>query len=191
MINYIWSLFIIIGISYGLISGHYDEINNEIMNSAKMSFEMILTMLPIITLWVGIMTIAKDSGLLDKLSSFLQPILSLLFPDIPKKHESLGYISSNIIVNLFGLGNAATPFGLKAMTSLQKLNNNKDTATRSMITFLVLNTSGLSLIPTTVIALRMMHNSNSPFEIISAVILTSLITTIIALIIDRLFGRRS
>lgn len=191
MINYIWSLFIIIGISYGLISGHYDEINNEIMNSAKMSFEMILTMLPIITLWVGIMTIAKDSGLLDKLSSFLQPILSILFPDIPKKHESLGYISSNIIVNLFGLGNAATPFGLKAMTSLQKLNNNKDTATRSMITFLVLNTSGLSLIPTTVIALRMMHNSNSPFEIISAVILTSLITTIIALIIDRLFGRRS
>lgn len=191
MINYIWSLFIIIGISYGLISGNYDEINNEIMNSAKMSFEMILTMLPIITLWVGIMTIAKDSGLLDKLSSFLQPILSILFPDIPKKHESLGYISSNIIVNLFGLGNAATPFGLKAMTSLQKLNNNKDTATRSMITFLVLNTSGLSLIPTTVIALRMMHNSNSPFEIISAVILTSLITTIIALIIDRLFGRRS
>jgi len=189
MINIIWALFILIGIGYGLVTGNVDKINTEILSSAKTSFDMILNMLPIIALWVGIMSIAKDSGLLNKLASFFEPILSFLFPDIPKGHESLGLISSNIIVNLFGLGNAATPFGLKAMESLQTLNNKKDTATRSMITFLVLNTSGLSIIPTTVISLRMMHNSNSPMEIIGVVIIATLASTIFGLIIDRIWGR--
>lgn len=188
MINIIWALFIIIGIGYGLITGNSDKINAEILNSAKTSFNMILTMLPIITLWVGIMSIAKDSGLLDKLASFFAPFLTFLFPEIPKGHESLGLISSNIIVNLFGLGNAATPFGLKAMESLQTLNKEKDTASRSMITFLVLNTSGLSIIPTTVISLRMMHNSSNPMEIIGVVIIATLISTIFGLTIDRIWG---
>jgi spore maturation protein A len=191
MINVLWALFIIIGILYGFATGNTSQMNEEILNSAKISFNMILTMLPIISLWVGIMTIAKDSGLLDKLASFFAPILSFLFPDIPKKHESLGLISSNIIINLFGLGNAATPFGLKAMESLQKLNDEKDRATRSMITFLVLNTSGLSIIPTTVIALRIMHGSADPMEIIGAVIIATLISTIFGLAIDRIWGRIS
>lgn len=189
MINIIWALFIIIGITYSFVTGNTAKINEDILNSAKISFNMILTMLPIISLWVGIMTIAKDSGLLDKLASFFAPILSFLFPDIPKKHESLGLISSNIIINLFGLGNAATPFGLKAMESLQKLNNEKDRATRSMITFLVLNTSGLSIVPTTVIAMRIMYDSTNPMEIIGAVIIATLISTIFGLAIDRLWGR--
>lgn len=189
MINIIWALFIIAGIGYSLVTGNVDKVNSEILNSAKTSFDMILTMLPIITLWVGIMSIAKDSGLLDRLASFFAPILSFLFPDIPKGHESLGLISSNIVVNLFGLGNAATPFGLKAMESLQTLNKEKDTATRSMITFLVINTSGLSIIPTTVISLRMMHNSAAPMEIIGVVIAATLISTIFGLIIDRIWGR--
>ena len=190
MINILWALFIIIGITYGLITGSAEKMNVEILNSAKVSFNMILTMLPIISLWVGIMNIAKDSGLLNKLATFFAPLLSFLFPDIPKDHESLGLISSNIVVNLFGLGNAATPFGLKAMESLQKLNNKKDTATRSMITFLVLNTSGLSIIPTTVISLRMMHNSADPMEIMGAVTIATLVSTILGLIIDRIWGRR-
>lgn len=188
MINIIWALFIIIGIGYSFFTGNVDKINTEILSSAKTSFEMILNMLPVIALWVGIMNIAKDSGLLNKLASFFEPILSRLFPDIPKGHESLGLISSNIIVNLFGLGNAATPFGLKAMESLQTLNNKKDTASRSMITFLVLNTSGLSIIPTTVISLRMMHNSSNPMEIIGVVIIATLASTIFGLIIDRIWG---
>lgn len=191
MINIIWAFFIIVGISYGLLTGNSDKINEEILNSAKTSFNMILNMLPVITLWVGIMGIATASGLLDKLARFLAPILSFLFPDIPKGHESLGFISSNIVVNLFGLGNAATPFGIKAMESLQKLNAKKDTATRSMITFLVINTSGLSFIPTTVISLRMMHNSTNPLEIVGAVILATLCSTVFGLSIDRFFGRRS
>lgn len=191
MINILWALFIIIGIGYGLITGNSDKVNAEILNSAKTSFNMILNMLPIITLWVGIMSIAKDSGLLDKLASFFAPVLSFLFPDIPKGHESLGLISSNIVVNLFGLGNAATPFGLKAMESLQTLNKEKDKATRSMITFLVLNTSGLSIIPTTVISLRMMHNSANPMEIVGAVIIATLIAAVFGLMIDKIWGRLS
>ncbi|MDD2203018.1 MAG: nucleoside recognition domain-containing protein [Bacilli bacterium] len=189
MINIIWALFIIIGIGYSLAMGDLNAVNVEILNSAKTSFDMILTMLPIIALWLGIMTIAKDSGLLDKLASFFAPVLSFLFPEIPKGHESLGFISSNIIINLFGLGNVATPFGLKAMESLQTLNKQKDTATRSMITFLVLNTSGLSIIPTTVISLRVMHNSTAPMEIIGVVIVASLISTVFGLIIDRIWGK--
>lgn len=189
MINILWFLFIVIGVGYSLITGSVGKMNEEILNSSKVAFNMILTMLPIISLWVGVMSIAKDSGLLDRIASFFAPILSFLFPDIPKKHESLGLISSNIIVNLFGLGNAATPFGLKAMKSLQSLNKNKEKATRSMITFLVLNTSGLSIVPTTVIALRVMHGSSNPMEIMGAVIVTTLVSAVFGLIIDRIWGR--
>lgn len=191
MINILWGIFIVVGIGYGLLTGNADNLNLEMLNSAKTAFDMILNMLPIITLWVGIMSIAKEAGLLDKLASFFTPLFSLLFPDIPKGHESLGFISSNIIVNLFGLGNAATPFGLKAMKSLQTLNKEKDTATRSMITFLVLNTSGLSIIPTTVISLRIMHHSNDPLEIVGVVIIATLISTIFGLTIDKIWGRMS
>jgi spore maturation protein A len=190
MINILWTLFIIVGIVYSLFTGNITSVNNEILNSARTSLAMILNMLPIITLWVGIMGIAKTSGLLDKIAHFFSPILSLIFPDIPACHESLGFISSNIIANLFGLGNAATPFGIKAMESLQTLNNKKDTATRSMITFLILNTTGLSLIPTTIISLRMMHNSANPLEIVGVVIIVTLTTTICGLIIDKIVGRR-
>jgi spore maturation protein A len=190
MINTLWALFIIIGIGYSLFTGNVNSVNNEILNSARTSLTMILNMLPIVTLWVGIMEIAKSSGLLDKIARFFSPVLSFIFPDIPKGHESFGFISSNIIANLFGLGNAATPFGIKAMTSLQTLNKNKDTATRSMITFLILNTTGLSLIPTTIISIRMMHNSADPLEIVGIVIIVTFISTICGLIIDRLVGRR-
>lgn len=189
MINKIWASFIIIGVIYGIVTGNITLINNEIINSAKTALDLFLHILPIITLWVGIMTIAKESGLLDKLSRFLSPFLSFLFPDIPKNHESLGLISSNIIVNLFGLGSAATPFGLKAMKAMQELNKDKTVASRSMITFLVMNTSGLTLIPTTVISLRMLHGSANPTEIITAIIIATTIATFCGLIIDRLISK--
>lgn len=191
MMNIIWAFFIIVGIGYSLITGRIDQVNNEILNSSKTAFNMILTMLPIITLWVGIMTIALNSGLLNRLASLFAPLFSILFPDIPKEHESLALMSSNIIVNFFGLGNAATPFGLKAMESLQSLNKDKDEATRSMITFLVLNTSGLSIIPTTVISLRIMHRSVAPTEIVIGVIIATFISTVFGLIADRIWWRIS
>lgn len=186
MINKLWFFFIVSGIIYALLTGNIAVINEEIISSAGTSFDLICKIFPVIALWLGIMAIAEKSGLLKKFSTGLSKVLVLIFPDIPKNHESFGYIASNMIANLFGLGNAATPFGLKAMKSLQTLNPKKQEASRSMITFLVLNTSGLTLIPTTIISLRMMHHSASPTEIVVACILATLCSTIVGLIADRI-----
>jgi spore maturation protein A len=187
MINIIWASFIILGIIYALITGNITLVNDEIVTSAKTSLDIFLGLLPTIVLWVGIMKIVSNSGLLNKISNMLYPLLSKLFPEIPKNHEALGYISSNITANILGLGNAATPFGLKAMASLQELNKEKDTASRSMITFILLNTSGLTLLPTTVISLRSMYNSTNPTLIIMPTIIITSIATISAIILDKIF----
>lgn len=191
MINIIWGVFILLGIIYYLISGDISSINSEILNSGKVSLDMILEMFPVMAVWLGIMNIAKESGLLKIFSSKISPILSKIFPDIPKGHESLSYIASNIVVNIFGLGSAATPFGLKAMKSLQGINPKKDTASRSMITFLVLNTSGVTLVPTMIISLRMMHGSNNPTEIVITCILATICSTVAGLLMDRFLARRN
>ena len=190
MINKLWIFFIITGSSFLIINGKADVLNTTILSSGKTTLDLIMQIFPLIATWLGIMNIAKDSGLLKKASDFLTPLLIKLFPEIPKGHESLGLISSNIITNMFGLGNAATPFGLKAMNSLQKLNKNKEEATRSMITFLVINTCGVTLIPTTIISLRMMHDSTDPTNIVAPTILVTTLSLIIGLIIDRIFARR-
>lgn len=191
MINKLWIFFIVTGISYAFFTGNIESINREILSSSETSFKMICQIFPVIALWLGIMNIAKKSGLLEKLSQKLTPLLTFLFPEIPKGHASLGYISSNVIANIFGLGNAATPFGLKAMKSMQELNENKEVASRSMITFLVLNTSGLTLIPTTILSLRIMYHSKNPTEIILAIILSTIVSTLVGLIFDRILYKRS
>lgn len=191
MINKLWLFFIISGIFYAFITGNIEIINEEILSSSETSFKMICQIFPVVALWLGIMNIAKKSGLLEKLSQKLTPVLSFLFPEIPKGHESLGYISSNVIANIFGLGNAATPFGLKAMKSMQELNKKKEVASRSMITFLVLNTSGLTIIPTTILSLRVMYHSKNPTEIIPAIILATIVSTTVGLIFDRILAKRS
>ncbi|MBR2833466.1 MAG: spore maturation protein [Bacilli bacterium] len=190
MINKLWIFFIISGSFFLILNGKADVLNNQILASGKTTLDLILQIFPLLSMWLGIMNIARDSGLLQKASNFLSPILSKIFPEIPSGHESLGLISSNIIANMFGLGNAATPFGLKAMESLQKLSKKKDEATRSMITFLVINTCGVTLVPTTIISLRMMHDSTEPTSIVAPTILVSFISLVIGLIIDRLFSRR-
>ena len=191
MINKLWLFFIISGIFYAFITVNIEIINEEILSSSETSFKMICQIFPVVALWLGIMNIAKKSGLLEKLSQKLTPVLSFLFPEIPKGHESLGYISSNVIANIFGLGNAATPFGLKAMKSMQELNKKKEVASRSMITFLVLNTSGLTIIPTTILSLRVMYHSKNPTEIIPAIILATIVSTTVGLIFDRILEKRS
>lgn len=190
MVNIIWSILIISGIMYSFFSGKMDIINTEILTSAKSSIDMVIKLLPIMAIWLGIMEISKNSGLLKKISIFISPILRKLFPEVPENHESLGFIASNMVANMVGLGNAATPFGLKAMKSLQELNTKKDTASRSMITFLVLNTSGLTIIPTTVISLRLMHGSSNPTEIIIPCIIATFFSTTCGLLLDRILARR-
>lgn len=185
MINYIFSAFFIIGILYSFYTN--TNISNEMLIASSKSIELILTMIPIMCLWLGIMNIAKKSGLLDKLAKLLTPILKFIFPEIPKDSPCFSYISINIIMNMLGVGNAATPFGLKAMKELQNLNQNKDTASRSMITFLITNTAAITIIPTTIISLRILNKSINPMEIIPYIIITSTLSCIIGLILDRLY----
>ena len=190
MINKIWSFFIIIGIVYSLFTGNINLISDEIIKSAEQSFNMVIKIFPVMALWLGIMKIATESKLLTKISKFLYPITKTIFKDIPKNHESISLITTTVIMNMFGLGNAATPIGLKAMNSLQTLNTKKDEATRSMITFLVLNTTGLTIIPTTIISMKMMHQSNSPTDIILPCFLASFLSTIFGLLIDKFYQRK-
>lgn len=190
MVNIIWFSLIMIGIVYAFFTGSLDKINTTVIESTKVSLDMLLKIFPVLALWMGFMEIAEKSKLLDKFSKLISPVLTKLFPDIPKNHPSLSYIASNVIANVFGLGSAATPFGLKAMDSLQELNNKKDTATRSMITFLVLNTSGLTIVPTTIISLRLMYGSLEPTKIVGACLISTTFATLGGLIIDRILARR-
>lgn len=185
MINYIFATFFITGILYSIING--TNISNEMLIASSKSIELIFTIIPVMCLWLGIMNIAKQSGLLDKLAKLLTPILKFLFPEIPKNSPCFSYISINIIMNMLGVGNAATPFGLKAMKELQKINKNKDTASRSMITFIVLNTAAVTIIPTTIISLRILNKSINPMSIVPYIIITSTLSCTIGLILDRLY----
>lgn len=187
MMNVIWALFVLIGIVYSLFTNNIEALNNEIINTPSEILDIFLAMLPLMVVWSGIMNIAKDAGLLDKIAKLMSPLFNIIFPDVPKNHESLGYIASNITINMLGIHNASTPFGLKAMKSLNELNDDKKTASRSMITFLVLNTSGVTIIATDIIALRGMYNAVNPSMILASTIICTIITTVFGLVVDRLF----
>lgn len=191
MVGYIWAFLIGIGIIYSLLSGNITVINESILTNANEALDLILNLLPLIVLWTGILKIAEESGLLAKFAKFLNPILCKLFPDIPKDNQALGYISSNIAANMLGLGSAATPAGLKAMNELQKINPNKDTASPPMITFLILNTAGVTLIPTTILALRAAYKSTSPSEIILPAIIATFCSSIAGLTLDFFIRKRN
>ena len=186
MMNKIWGVFIIIGILFSFLTGNIEMINNEIINSPGEILSVFLSMLPLMVVWSGIMNIAKDAGLLDKIANFMTPVFRIIFPEIPKGHESLGYIASNLTINMLGIHNASTPFGLKAMKSLNELNENKKTASRSMITFLVLNTSGVTIIATDIIAIRSMYGASNPSIILSTTIVATVLGVFVGLILDRI-----
>ncbi len=191
MVNIIWGLLILIGIGFAFSTGNAELINQEILLSAKSGFNLVLEILPILVLWMGLMKIAEKSGLLVLIANFLSKPLKVLFPSIPKGSKALGYIASNVAVNMMGLGSAATPFGLKAMEELQKLNNNKKIASDAMVTFLILNTGGVTIIPTTVIAMRMLHGSANPTEIIGTSIFATFCAAISGLIVDYFIRKKN
>ncbi len=191
MVGYIWAFLIGIGIIYSLISGNINVINESILTNANEALDLILNLLPIIVLWTGILKIAEVSGLLNKFANLLNPLLSKLFPTVPKDNKALGYISSNIAANMLGLGSAATPAGLKAMNELQKINPEKNVASPAMITFLILNTAGVTLIPTTILALRVAYNSQNPGEIILPAILATTCSSVAGLTLDYFIRKRS
>ena len=190
MVNYIWAFLIFVGIFYSFITGNISSLNESILTNASEALDLIFNLLPVIVLWTGILKIAEVSGLLNKFAKLLMPILHKLFPDVPKDNEALGYISSNIAANMLGLGSAATPAGLKAMNELQKINPKKDTATPAMITFLILNTAGVTLIPTTILALRVAYKSVSPSEIILPAIIATFCSSVAGLTLDYFIRKR-
>ncbi len=190
MINKLWVSLILIGSLFLILTGQADVLNTQILSSGKVTLELVMQIFPLVSLWLGIMNIAKESGLLSKVSKIIYPLLHKIFPDIPKGHESFGYISSNILSNMFGLGNAATPLGLKAMKSLQSLNKNKEEASRSMITFLIINTCGFCIIPTTIISLRMLYSSKDASFIAIPCLIISFISFLFGLIIDRIWSKK-
>lgn len=190
MVNVIWGLLLVIGIVYSLLTGKVNELNSEILTSAKMGLDLIFEILPIIVIWMGLMRIAEDGGIIKKISTLLSRPLNIIFPSIPKGNPALGLIASNVAVNMMGLGSAATPFGLKAMKELQKINPKKEIASEAMVTFLILNTGGVTIIPTTVIAMRTMYGSANPTEIIIPSIIATACATIGGLIVDYFIRRR-
>lgn len=190
MVGIIWASLLGIGIIFLLLTGNLNVLNESILSNANDALELMLNLFPLIVLWTGILKIADDSGLLDKFAKLLTPFLSKLFPNVPKENKALGYISSNIAANMLGLGSAATPAGLKAMDELQKINKDKKTASESMITFLVLNTAGVTIIPTTILALRVAYGSMNPEEIILPAIIATASSSIAGLTLDYIIRKR-
>jgi spore maturation protein A len=190
MVNLIWVFMFVFGILFAAVNGTMEEVNKVLFKSADEAVTISLGLISILVFWLGLMNIAKKAGLLEKLSLLFRPIVIKLFPDIPPDHPAMGYILSNMVANLFGLGNAATPMGIKAMEQMKKLNDDSDEVSRSMITFLAINTSSLTIIPTTVIAIRMNYGSVSPTEIVGTTLIATSCSTIAAIMIDRYFHKR-
>ena len=174
MLNYIWFGMILIAVVVGTITGNIDAVTEAAITMAKTAVEIAISLIGIMALWLGTMKIADESGLIQIIAKALRPITIRLFPDVPDDHPAIGSIVLNMAANILGLGNAATPLGLKAMEELQELNSKKDTATNAMCTFLAINTSSVQIIlPATVVGL-MGAASNQIF--ITTIIATGLST---------------
>ncbi|MEC0245701.1 nucleoside recognition domain-containing protein [Paenibacillus chitinolyticus] len=190
MVNWIWLFFIVSGFAVAAVQGNVEAVTQAAFDGAKSGVTVCFGLISVLVFWLGMMRIAEDAGLLFKLAVLLRPVVRFLFPSIPKDHPALGYIMSNMSANILGLGNAATPMGIKAMQELQKLNPHKDTASPAMCTLLALNTASITLIPTTLIAIRMNYNSMNPSEIVGTTLLATIVSTAAAIIVDRWYRRR-
>lgn len=166
MLNIIWPLFIIISFSYGIFTGNLENLNKSIFTSTEDVISLSMTLLGTMCLWSGIMKIVSKTTLIKKLTKLLKPIINFLFPELRNEPEIQSVISMNMISNILGLGNAATPLGLKAMKLMQEKNLEKDVLTNSMATLIVINTASIQIIPTTVIAIRSSLNSTNPTAIL-------------------------
>jgi spore maturation protein A len=187
----IWFYMIAFGIIGSIVSNNLGELNTIILNEASRGIEFAISIAGVMALWMGIMNIAKDSGLIEKIGQKISPLMKRLFPSVPTGHKAMSYMVMNIALNMLGAGNGATAFGLKAMNELQTLNPNKDTASNDMIMFLVINISSVQIIPFTMLKIRMDLGASSPSEIILTTLFATMISTIIAIISCKFFvGRK-
>lgn len=190
MINKIWFFMIAVAISFAATNGKIDLLSKEIFVSLKSSLDLILGLLGSMMLWCGVLRVAEKSGLVKKLGIIISPLIEIVFHDIPRKGEAIGAMIMNITSNMLGLGNAATPTGLKAIKELQKLNNKKDTATDAMCRFLVINGAPICIIPSTVISIRASLGSQNPGSIILPSIISSFIAIAAGILCCRIFEIR-
>ena len=203
MLNILWGAMMLIGITYGAMTGRMGEITDAALSSAKEAVVLCITMAGIVAMWMGVMEIARSSGMIEKMTEKMQPLLRFLFPNLPRDHPAMEYISANIIANFLGLGWGATPFGLKAMEKLAELEEERrqengqeadinsrgklrilprGTASNEMCTFLILNISSLQLIPVNIIAYRSQYGSTNPAGIVGPGIVATLLSTVVAVV---------
>lgn len=190
MLNKIWPFFIIVSFLYAIYSGNIFNVNQAIFESADQTVQLCLTLLGTLCLWNGIMKIAIKTSVIHKLTKFLKPILSFIFPEIKNDEKISKEISMNMVANILGLGNAATPLGLKAMNSLQQKNKDKAKLSNSMAMFILINTASLQIIPTTVISIRSSLGSQNPTKMILAVWIATIAAFITAIIAGKLLIKK-
>ena len=186
MLNIVWPIFIIISFSFAIFSGNLENLNNSIFESTNLAISLSMDLLGSMCLWSGIMQIASKTSLIENLTKFLEPLLNFLFPRLKKNKKIKREISMNMVANILGLGNAATPLGLKAMKSMQEENDKKDTLSDSMMMFIVINTASIQIIPTTVIAIRSSLDSENPTSIVFPTWIATIIAAIVGVFIARI-----
>jgi spore maturation protein A len=191
MVNWIWMGMIVISVLFGAANGKMEKVAEGAFGGAQTGVTVCLGLISILVFWMGLMRIAEDAGLVRQLSRVLAPIVRRLFPDVPAEHPAMGYILSNMSANLLGLGNAATPMGIKAMQELQKLNAEPSIASPAMCTLLALNTASITLVPTTMIAIRMNFGSLHPADIVAPTLLATLVSTGAAIAADRWYRSKN
>lgn len=187
MVNYVWLAMIVMGVLVAGINGNIEVVTEAALNSANDAVKISIGLIAVMTFWLGFMKLAEEAGMIRLLARIVKPVMKFLFPSVPKDHPAMGAIVMNLSANIMGLGNAATPMGLIAMRELQKLNKGRaDTASEAMCTFLALNTSCVTLIPTTIIGIRLLYGSADPTDIVGPTIMATAISMIVAIIVDRL-----
>lgn len=190
MLNIIWPIFIIVSYIYAILNGRVVEVNNSVFESTKSAVELTISLLGTICLWNGIMQIASKTNIVKHITKLLNPIMEKLFPDIKRGEKAHEEITMNIIANIMGLGNAATPLGLKAMKSMQEKNKDKTKLSNSMAMLIVLNTASIQLIPTTVIAIRSSLGSKNPTAMIVPVWIATICAAIAAISASKLLMKK-
>lgn len=191
MLNIIWLVMLLISVVVGTFTGRLDAVVKAVTEYAKLGFEVALGLTGVMSLWLGIMNIATESGLVNKIAKFLSPVMRRLFPEVPPDHPAMGAMILNISANMLGMASAATPFGLQAMRELQKLNEHAHTASNAMCTFLAVNTSSVQLIPATAIAYLAANGATNPTSVIFSSLIATFFSTLVAIVVVKQLAKLS
>lgn len=189
MINYIWAFLIVVGTVAGIATGHTQAVGDAAVEGAKEAGLLCISLIGSYALWLGVLNVAKEAGLIESLARRMRGVIRWLFPNVPPNSDASGYITLNLVANMLGMGNAATPFGLKAMKELQELNADKNAASDAMCMLLIINASSVQLLPLTVIALRSAAGSAAPAEIVLTALFATTVTTTFAIAVGKIWQR--